>query len=171
MEYSEFSSILVRYGLDVAVISLVVAAACFILKRTVLKERYNIAVLIAYAAGAVIYAVYKSIAESDAMFALVNLTEVLERALAIGTLANLICTALEKFTGGDGGLEAIAELISGLVTEEKLKECAKALLAAIDGGAEALAAILAQYAENADEEEIESVAENICEAYGQTTTE
>lgn len=176
MEYSEVSVLLVRCGLDVAVISLIVAAICFALKRTVLAERPRIAMLIAYAAGVIIYAVYKCIAEHDALFAFMNLVDVLESGLAIGTLATLICTALDKFVRGDGdGLEAIEALIDDLVPNEKLKECAKTLLAAIDEGADGLAAVLADilatYAEGTDEAEIVHAAEEICAALNGTDEE
>lgn len=181
MEYSEVSVLLVRYGLDVAVISLIVAAMSFVLKRTVLEERPRAVMLIAYAAGVLIYGVYICIAEGDALFAFMNFASVMERGLAIGTIATLICAALEKFTCGDGdGLDAIEALIDSLVPNEKLKECAKALLAAIREEAEELAAalaeILAAYAESADEAEIERAVQEICAAFEEadrekTTTE
>ena len=168
---------LVRYGLDVVVISLIVSALSFVLKRTVLKERLRMVTLIAYAAGMVIYAVYISIAEGDALFAFKNFANVLERGLAIGTLAALICAGLEKFAfGGDGNaLIVIEALIDKLVPCEKLEECAKALLAAVKDGAENLAAILAEilaaYAEGADGAAIECAAENICAAFEDTDEE
>lgn len=182
MEYSEVSALLVRYGFDVALISLIVAALGFVLKRTMLKERQRIVMLITYATGVVIYAVYKCIAERDALFAFVNFVEVFERGLAIGTFATLITTALIKFTSGGNSdsLGVIEALIDGIVPGEKLKECAKAILAAIDEDAESLAAILAgiltSYAEDADEADIECAAEEICAAFKysdeeQSTTE
>ena len=169
MEYSEVSVLLVRCGLDVVVISLIVAAICFILKRTVLAERPRIVMLIAYAAGVLIYGVYICIAELDALYAFVNLVDVLESGLAIGTLATLICTALGKIISGESdGLKVIEALIDGIVPSEKLKECAKALLAAMDGDADGLAAVLAEilvsYTEDADDAEIEHTAEEICAA-------
>lgn len=166
-----------RCGLDVAVISLAVAAMSFALKRTVLADRPRLAMLVTYAAGVLVYAVYISIAECDALFAFKNFAAVLERGLAIGTLAMLICAAIERFTGGGDGLTSVEQLIERLVPEQDVEECARKLLAAISEGTDGLslrlAEIIAAYADGADADEVNAAAERICAAFadGNDTTE
>lgn len=165
-----------RCGLDVAIISLAVAAMSFALKRTMLADKPRLAMLVTYAAGVLVYAVYISIAECDALFAFKNFAAVLERGLAIGTLAMLICAAIERFTGGDG-LTSVEQLIERLVPEQDVEECARKLLAAMGEGTDGLslriAEIIAAYADGTDADEVNAAAERICAAFadGNDTTE
>lgn len=155
----ELCEIFARYGLDVILITVANAAIYLLSRKTVLKNKPKLATVLAYVVGGLIFAVYKSIAEQDALFAFENISAVTERGLCIGTLTMLLSAAADKFSGGGGaatGADAISGMLEGVVAEDKTAECAEEILSAaekLDGTAlnEAVAVAVEKYGGECDQ--------------------
>ena len=155
----ELCEIFARYGLDVIAITIANTAVYLLSKRTVLKNKPRVATVLAYVLGGIIYAVYKSIAEGYALFALENLTAVTERGLCIGTLTMLLSAAADKFNGGGGAsaaVSAVIQALDGVVDEQNARGLAEEIISAaekLDGAAlkEAISAAVEKYGGTCDE--------------------
>ena len=154
----ELCEIFARYGLDVILITVANAAIYLLSRKTVLKNKPKLATVLTYVVGGLIFAVYKSIAEQDALFAFENISAVTERGLCIGTLTMLLSAAADKFSGGGAATcaDAISGMLEGVVAEDKAAECAEEILSAaekLDGTAlnEAVAAAVEKYGGECDQ--------------------
>lgn len=126
----EFCEIFARYGLDVALISIFCAALCAVLKRTALKNKPRAVTIVAYIFGTLVYAIYESVREGDALYAFENFSSVIEHGLSVGTLSVLLCIATDRFLGGGSATaqDAVAEILKGWVLSGKEKTCADRII-------------------------------------------
>ena len=138
----ELCEIFSYYGVDAALISLVNAALCLLLKKTALKNKPKLITVLAYISGTILYAVYESFSQANAMYAFENIGSVTENGMTIGTLTYLLCAAINKFLGGGGvatASDGLEELLAGIVAEDKRQACAdKIMQAALEKSGEEL---------------------------------
>lgn len=118
------------YGADVLLIALGVSACTSLLKKTVLKNRAKkLCVFAPFVLGTVFYAVFRAIATKSAAPFAADFAETLEGGFACGCAATLYYVIYEQFFRNRGDLPPVAELLAGIVPEEKLGEAAKELTA------------------------------------------
>ena len=104
------------YGADVLLIALGVSACTSLLKKTVLKNRAKkLCVFAPFVLGTVPFTA--------------DFAETLEGGFACGCAATLYYVIYEQFFRNRGDLPPVAELLAGIVPEEKLGEAAKELAA------------------------------------------
>ncbi len=121
------------YGADVLFLALGVSACTSLLKKTLLKNCAKKAyVFLPFALGIAFYAVYRAIATLSPAPFTTELAATAEGGFACGCAATLYYVVYEQFFRSRGNLPPVAELLAGIVPEEKLAEAAKTLT---EGGA------------------------------------
>ena len=169
----DFNEIIALYGIDVVLLTIANAALSELLRRTVLKGKSKAVTAVAYAAGIVMYIIYKSIYVMDAMYAFENLASVLEHGISIGTLTMLVCSLIDRFFGGGTAATAtdtIVWILKRWVKSGSEKECANKILGlykAVEGEQvkSAAADVVREYAKSGvSESQIQLVAALACDA-------
>ncbi len=169
----DFNEIIALYGIDVVLLTIANAALNELLRRTVLKGKSKAVTAVAYAAGIVMYIIYKSIYVMDAMYAFENLASVLEHGISIGTLTMLVCSLIDRFFGGGTAATAtdtIVWILKRWVKSGSEKECANKILGlykAVEGEQfkSAAADVVREYAKSGvSESQIQLVAALACDA-------
>ncbi len=169
----DFNEIIALYGIDVVLLTIANAALSELLRRTVLKGKSKAVTAMAYAAGIVMYIIYKSIYVMDAMYAFENLASVLEHGISIGTLTMLVCSLIDRFFGGGTAATAtdtIVWILKRWVKSGSEKECANKILGlykAVEGEQfkSAAADVVREYAKSGvSESQIQLVAALACDA-------
>ena len=169
----DFNEIIALYGIDVVLLTIANAALSELLRRTVFKGKTKAITAVAYAAGIVMYIIYKSIYVMDAMYAFENLASVLEHGISIGTLTMLVCSLIDRFFGGGTAATAtdtIVWILKRWVKSGSEKECANKILGlykAVEGEQfkSAAADVVREYAKSGvSESQIQLVAALACDA-------
>ena len=169
----DFNEIIALYGIDVVLLTIANAALNELLRRTVLKGKSKAVTAVAYAAGIVMYIIYKSIYVMDAMYAFENLASVLEHGISIGTLTMLVCSLIDRFFGGGTAATAtdtIVWILKRWVKSGSEKECANKILGlykAVEGEQfkSVAADVVREYAKSGvSESQIQLVAALACDA-------
>lgn len=128
----ELCEVFARCGLDVTLIAVINTAISLVLRHYIKSSKPRLYTALTYIVGAVIYAVYASVAAGDAAYAFENFSVTLQKGVTIGTLTMLLCAAFDRFTGGgtsggNGAEAVIVSLLDGVVEEDKTN-CAKDIL-------------------------------------------
>lgn len=124
------------YGVDIAILAAATAIITQVLKITILKKvQKKILTFLPFTLGTLLYAVYAGVRNMSAVYVIQQYAEIIERGLAIGSLATLLYVLYEQFIRQKSGLseteQVVSALIQGFVPDDGVEEVAKKVTDAI----------------------------------------
>ncbi len=169
------------YGVDMFGAAMLTCILTHLLKRTLFRGvQKKVLTFLPFTIGVIIYAVAVSLYHFELTYALDNLSRVLEKGFAIGSLATLIYVLYEQFIRKDSSLtiteNVIATLIRDYVPDTNIEDVAKKVAEAIANdvtgmGADKTAQIIAKFCKkDVTQQQITLLAKLIIEALAHIST-
>ncbi len=125
------------YGVDVALLAMLTAAATQLLKMTLFKNaKKKLVTFLPFMIGTLFYAVYAAVRNLSFFYIFEEYTAVLEHGISVGAAATLYYVLYEQFVREKSSLSAtekvISTLISGYVPADSLEKAAKTIAEALE---------------------------------------
>ena len=132
MTFIEIIDTFTFYGVDVALLAMLTAAATQLLKMTLFKNaKKKLVTFLPFMIGTLFYAVYAAVRNLSFFYIFEEYTAVLEHGISVGAAATLYYVLYEQFVREKSSLSAtekvISTLISGYVPADSLEKAAKTI--------------------------------------------
>ena len=137
MTFIEIIDTFTFYGVDVALLAMLTAAATQLLKMTLFKNaKKKLVTFLPFMIGTLFYAVYAAVRNLSFFYIFEEYTAVLEHGISVGAAATLYYVLYEQFVREKSSLSAtekvISTLISGYVPADSLEKAAKTIAEALE---------------------------------------
>lgn len=168
------------YGPAVTALALATALVTQLIKKTLLaRAQKKLVTFLPFMLGTLLYAVYAAVCNLSLRFLIDEYVSVIEHGFSVGAVATLYYVLYEQFIRVKSGLseteKVIAALIEGYVPTDSVEAAAKAVAEAIardvtGSGAARAREILAEYAGEISERDLQLLSKLIIETLAHLTT-